>query len=170
MFSISNYCLFSLKGSRPVIPLWDPGSSFVLTSGPRFQARCSGQPLVACSGCWYHTFSTHHSSFMRKINMKTSLAASVLFHPAGHSLGQGTEPASRSQDQTGVCRCCASQCWLKGFYCLLLRESWAQLFPRLVGLGDGSMWEGLRQGSPGPTPATIPPQLLVPLPFPKWLL
>lgn len=62
--------------------------------------------------------------------MKTSLAASLLFHPAGHSLGKGAEPTGRAQDQTGVWwHCCASQCWLRGFIissCRGAEPSWSQ--------------------------------------------
>lgn len=93
---ISKHCSFSLKRSKPVI------SSLLSHVGNRahplcrrqaacFQAWSLGQLPVACSSCWYRSLSARHSSIMRKINMKTSLTASVLFHPAPRSLGRGGE-------------------------------------------------------------------------------
>ena len=91
---ISKRCSFSLKRSRPVI------SSLLSHAGNRshllcwrqaacFQARSLGQLPVACCSCWYRSLSTRHSSITRRINMKTSLTASLLFHPAMCSLGRG---------------------------------------------------------------------------------
>lgn len=93
---ISKCCSFSLKGSRPVISflsthMGNGAHPLCWRQASCFQAWSVGRLPAACSSCWYRSLSARHSSITRKINVKTSLTASVLFHPATRSLGRGGE-------------------------------------------------------------------------------
>lgn len=69
--------------------------------------------------------------------MKTSLAASLLFHPATCSLGRGGESLKQIRERQSVaCGCCSSPCWLVSFYLLFLQGAEkrpAQLFAGVMG-------------------------------------
>lgn len=90
---ISKRCSFSLKGSGPVISsllsrVGNRARPLCRRQAARFQAWSLGQLPVTRSSSWY-PLSARHSSITRKINTKTSLTASLLFHPATCSLGRG---------------------------------------------------------------------------------